>query len=347
MKKLVYVLIGIVIVPVVAYLASLATEAYSGTFVSAKTLLIMVAIAIAVVVVLHFVVRLPKFWAGAIVIGILISPYFQFLTGKINIFLTDPPNLRASVSVPEIRVVMGDLIFINSEGKEIVALPGGDVKTLYPGKNTVNLGQLNLPAGSYKSGLISIKNVEVDVNVDLAKEVDLIYANLADVLSSVPSDLSPEAQAQIPTEADMKQKIREGMGERISKEMIAPYLPSFVQIKTFDKTGDKIVMVIQAQIATIPIPASFPYPTGTGGPDVVLDITLNEIGLPTGIIPIIKLPPGAPEINIPNLAPDFGSMGVPTDFGMPDSVLEQIKSQIKAGISQGEAAKATAEADNK
>jgi len=179
--------------------------------------------------------------------------------------------------------------------------------------------------------------VEVDVNVDLAKEVDLIYVQLADVLSSVPSDLSPEAQAQIPTEADMKQKIREGMGERISKEMISPYLPSFVQIKTLNKTGDKIAMVIQAQIASIPIPASFPYPTGTGGPDVVLDITLNEIGLPTGIVPIIKLPPGAPAINIPNLAPDLGSMGIPTDFGMPDSVLEQIKSQIRAGISQGEA----------
>ncbi|MFA4833970.1 MAG: hypothetical protein WC619_03955 [Patescibacteria group bacterium] len=342
MKKLVQVLIGIIIAPVVAYLASLISEARLGTFVSTRTLLIMAAVAIVVVVILHFVIRLPKFWAGAIVVGILISPYFQFLTGKINIFLTDPPNLRASVSVPEIRVEMGDLIFTNSEGKAIVALPGGDVKTLYPGKNTVNLGQLNLPAGSYKSGQISIKNVEVDVNVDLAKEVDLIYAQLADVLSSIPSDLSPEAQAQIPSEADMRQKIKEGMEGRISKEMIAPYLPSFVQIKSFNKTGDSIIMIIQAQIATIAIPAAFPYPTGTGGPDVVLDITLNEIGLPTGIIPIIKLPPGSPAITIPDLTPDFGKMGIPTDFGMPESVLEQIKSEIKAGISQGEAMKAEA-----
>jgi len=128
MKRLIYVLIGIAIVPVVAYLASLATEAYWGTFVSAKTLLIMAAVAIVVVTILHFAVRLPKFWAGAIVVGILISPYFQFLTGKINIFLTDPPNLRASVSVPEIRVVMGDLIFNNAEGKAIVALPGGAIR---------------------------------------------------------------------------------------------------------------------------------------------------------------------------------------------------------------------------
>jgi len=343
MKKSIQVLIGIALVPIVAYVASLITEARLGTFVSGKTLLIMAAIAIVAVVILHFVARLPRFWAGAIVVGILLSPYFQFLVGKINIFLTDPPNLRASVSVPEVRVEMGDLIFTNSEGKEVVALAGGDVKTLYPGKNIVNLGQLNLPAGSYKSGQISIKNVEVDVNVDLTKEVDLVYKKLADVLNLIPSDIPAEAAAQIPNEADIKQRIREGITERISKEMIAPYLPSFVQIKSLNKTGDSIAMVIGAQIAAIAIPAAFPYPTGTGGPDVILDITLNEIGLPTGIVPIIKLPPGAPEINIPNLTPSLGEMGIPTDFGMPESVLEQIKSEIRAGISQGEAMKSAAE----
>lgn len=344
MKKLVHVLIGIIIMPVVAYLASLVAEAYLGTFVSTKTLLIMVAIAIVAVIILCLAIRLPKFWAGAMVVGILVSPYCQFLVGKINVFLTDPPNLRSSVSVPEIRVEMGDLIFTNSEGKSVVALPAGGVKTLYPGKNMVNLGQLNLPAGSYKSGQISIKNVEVDVNVDLAKEVDLVYRELADVLSSIPSDIPAEAGAQIPSKVDIKQRITEEMGSRISKEMIAPYLPLFVQIKTLNKTNDKISMVIQAQIAAIQIPAAFPYPTGTGGPDVVLDITLNEIGLPTGIVPIIKLPPGAPAITIPDLTPDLGGMGIPTDFGMPENVLEQIKAEIQAGIKQGEAMKAAAEA---
>jgi hypothetical protein len=347
MKKLTFILIGIVLTSIVAYIVSLITEACLGTFVSAKALLIMAAVAMVAVVILHFAIRLPKFWAGAIVIGILISPYFQFLFGKINIFLTDPPNLRASVSVPEIRVEMGDLIFVNSEGGEIVALPGGGVKTLYPGKNIVNLGQLNLPAGNYKSGRISIKNVEVDIGVDLVEEVNLVYGELADILSMIPSDIPAEAAVRIPGETDMKQRITEEMEKMISKEMIIPYLPSFVRLKSFDRTGNSIAIVIQAQIASIAIPATFPYPTGTGGPDVVLDITLNEIGLPTGILPIIKLPPGAPAITIPDLTPDFGSMGIPTDFGMPENVLEEIKSEIRAGISQGEALKAATEVANK
>ncbi|MDD5071226.1 MAG: hypothetical protein PHQ42_00595 [Patescibacteria group bacterium] len=343
MKKLIFILVGILLAPIIAYIVSLVTEARLGTFVSAKILLIMVIIAVAAVVILHFAIRLPKFWAGAIVIGILISPYFQFLFGKINIFLTDPPNLRASVSVPEIRVEMGDLIFINNEGGEVVALAGGGVNTLYPGKNIVNLGQLNLPAGNYKSGRISIKNVEVDIGVDLAKEVNLVYGELADILSMIPSDIPAEAAVLIPGEADMKKRIAEEMEKIISKEMIIPYLPSFVRLKSFDRSGNSIAIVIQAQIADIAIPAAFPYPTGAGGPDIILDITLNEIGLPTGIAPIIKLPPGAPAITIPDLAPDFGGMGIPTDFGIPESVLEQIKSEIRAGISQGQALKAAAE----
>jgi hypothetical protein len=342
-KKALNILVGILLVPLTGYLAALVTEKMIGTFVSTKVLLIMVAVAIVAVIILHFAVRLSKFMAGAIVIGILISPYVQFLSGKINMFLTDPPNLRASVSVPEIRVQMGDLLFNNSEGKQIVALPAGGVKTLYPGKNTVNLGQLNLPAGNYVSGEISMKSIEVDVNIDLNKEVDLIYAQLAEVLGSIPSDLPADAKAQIPDEAAIKQKIAEEMNNRISKEMIAPYLPSFIQIKSLTKTDNKISMVMGAQIDTIKIPAAFPYPTGTGGPDVVLDITLNEIGLPVGIVPIIKLPPGAPAINIPNMAPDLGKMGIPADFGMPQSALDQIKAQIQAAVKQGEAAKAQAQ----
>ncbi len=338
-KKALNVLIGIMLVPLTGYLAALAAEKMLGTFVSGKVLLIMAVAALAAVIILHFAVRLSKFMAGAIVIGILISPYVQFLSGKINMFLTDPPNLRASVSVPEIRVQMGDLLFTNSEGKQVVALPAGDVKTLYPGKNVVNLGQLNLPAGSYTSGSISLKSIEVDVKIDLNKEVDLVYAQLADVLGSIPADLPADAKAQIPDEAAIKQKIGEEMNNRISKEMIAPYLPSFIQIKSLSKSAGQVKMVMAAQIDTIQIPAAFPYPTGTGGPDVVLDITLNEIGFPTGIIPIIKLPPGAPAINIPNMAPDLGKMGMPSDFGMPQAVLDQIKAQIQGAVSQGEASR--------
>lgn len=338
-KKGLNILIGILLVPLTGYLAALVTEKMIGTFVSLKVWLIMVAAAMVAVIILSLAVRLSKFIAGAIIIGILISPYVQFLSGKINMFLTDPPNLRASVSVPEIRVQMGDLFFTNGEGKKIVALAAGGVKTLYPGKNTVNMGQLNLPAGSYISGEISMKSIEVDVNIDLNKEVDLVYAQLADVLSSVPADLPAEAKAQIPAEAEIKQKIAEEMNNRISKEMIAPYLPSFIQIKSLTKSGNQVSMVMSAQIETIQIPAAFPYPTGTGGPDVVLDITLNEIGLPVGIMPIIKLPPGAPAINIPNIAPDLGKMGMPADFGMPQAVLDQIKAQIRGAIKGGEAAK--------
>jgi len=343
-KKALNILIGIMLVPLVGYLAALVTEKMTGTFVSLKVWLLLAAIAVVAVIILHLAARLTKFMAGAIVIGILLSPYIQFLSSKINVFLTDPPNLRASVSVPEIRVQMGDLIFSNSEGKQIVALPAGEVKTLYPGKNIVNLGQLNLPAGSYTSGEISMKNIEVDVNIDLNKEVDLVYAELADVFSLIPADLPEVAKAQIPDEAAIKQKISEEMNNRISKEMIAPYLPPFIQIKSLTKADGKIILVMSAQIDTIKIPAAFPYPTGTGGPDVVLDITLNEIGFPTGIVPIIKLPPGAPAINIPNLAPDLGKLGLPADFGMPQSVLEQIKAQIEGAVSQGEAAKAAAKA---
>lgn len=337
MKNTIKIPIGLLLAPVVGYLAALATEAVTGTFVSFKVLMIMAIVAIAVVVALHFLIKLPRFWAGAIVFGILISPYIQFIGGKINIFLTDPPKLRPSVSVPEIRIEMGDLIFINSEDKEVVVLPASGVKTLYPGKNIVNLGSLNIPAGTYKSGRMSMKNIEVDVNVDLKKEADLVYAQFEKMFKpEIPTDMPPEALAQIPTEADIKARVAAGMAEYIKPGVIASFLPPFIKIKSFNNTGDKLNMVLSAQIDLPPLPIAFPYPTGTGGPDIVLDITLNEIGLPTGITPIIKLPPGAPAINIPDMTPKIGEINMPTDFGVPQAVLDQIKAQIDAGVKKGE-----------
>jgi len=299
--------------------------------------MIMSAIALVIAVVLVFAVKMPKFWAGAIVFGVLVSPYAQFLFGKINLFLTDPPKLRPSVTVPEIRVEMGDLFFINSEGQEINVLPASGVKTLYPGKNTVSLGQLNIPAGTYKSGKMSMKNIEVDVNVDLAKEAELGYEQFAKEFKvEVPDDIPAEALKNIPTEADIKARVTEGMKSYINAKVIGGYLPPFVKIKDFENNGDKIKMTLSATIELPPLPIAFPYPTGTGGPDIVLDITLNEIGLPVAIVPIIKLPPGAPAINIPDMTPKLGDVNIPTDFGMPQEVFAQIKAEIAAGVQKGE-----------
>jgi len=324
-------------VPATAYGAALAAEAKLGTFVDFKTLALAAGVAVVVVAILHFIIKLPKFWAGAIVIGILISPYVQFLVGKINIFLTDPPNLRPSVSVPEIRVEMGDLIFVNDQNQEMVVLPASGVKTLYPGKNMVNLGQLNIPAGTYKSGKMSIKNVEVDINVDLAKEAELAYIQFEKMFKPlIPADIPAAALAQLPNESDIKARIEAGMKDYINRQVIEPYLPSFIKIKSFANDGRVIRMTLAARIDLPPLPLAFPYPTGTGGPDIVLDITLNEIGLPTGIIPIIKLPPGAPQINIPDLTPKLGDVKIPNDFGVPQTVLNQIKAEVDAVATKGE-----------
>lgn len=342
MKKKIVIPLGIILVPLLAYVASLITEKYLGTFVNFTQLLIMGAVTIVIVVILVLTVKLPKFIAGAIVIGIMLSPYFQFLFGKVNIFLTDPPNLRPSVDVPEVRVELGDLIFTNSENQDIVVLPASGVKTLYPGKNTVNLGQLNIPAGTYKSGKMSVKNIEVDVNVDLKKEIDLMYDKFKNQYASlIPADLPAEAKGMIPGDEEIKQKISGEVGKYLNANLITPYLPPFVKLKSFTKTGDTLAMVLSAKIDLPVMPIAFPYPTGTGGPDIVLDITLNAIGLPTGITPIIKLPPGAPDISsmIPNMTPNLGDINMPTDFNIPDAALAQIKQEIDAGIKQGEALK--------
>jgi hypothetical protein len=285
---------------------------------------------------------MPKFFAGSIVIGIMLSPYFQFLFGKINIYLMDPPNLRPSVSVPEVRVEMGDLIFVNSEGQDIVVLPSSGSRTLYPGKNVVNLGQLNIPKGTYKSGKMSVKNIEVDVNVDLKKEIDLVYDSFKSKFApDIPTDIPEEAKAMIPTDDVIKQRIGSEVGKYISPEMISPYLPPFVKLKSFNLTADKIAMVLSATIELPVMPIAFPYPTGTGGPDIVLDITLNEIGLPTGINPIIKMPPGAPDISsmIPDMTPNLGAIDMPTDFNIPDAALAQIKAEVEAAMQKGESMK--------
>ncbi len=342
MKKRWVIPLGIILLPLLAYVAALVTEKYYGTFVSGAQLLIMGAIALVAVVSLALTVKLPKFIAGSIVIGILLSPYFQFLFGKVNIFLTDPPNLRPSVSVPEVRVELGDLIFVNGEGKAIVVLPAGGVKTLYPGKNIVNLGQLNIPVGTYTSGKMSVRNIEVDVNVDLKKEIDLVYDNFKSQYSSlIPADLPAEALSQIPNDEEIKQKIGGEVGKYLDAGMIAPFLPPFVKIKSFNKTVDKLALVLSASIELPVMPIAFPYPTGSGGPDIVLDITLNEIGLPTGIKPIIKLPPGAPDISsmIPDMTPNLSNINMPTDFNIPDAALAQIKQEVDAGIQKGEAIK--------
>lgn len=342
MKKYASIPLGILLVPALAYVASLLTEKYYGTFVGGSQLFIMGAVALVIVIIAVLTVKLPKFIAGSIVIGILLSPYFQFLFGKINVFLMDPPNLRPSVSVPEVRVELDDLIFTNNEGKEIVVLPSSGVTTLYPGKNVVNMGQLTIPAGTYTSGKMGIKNIEVDINVDLKKEIDLVYDGFKSQYASlIPADLPPEAQSQIPSDEEIKQKIGNEVGKYLDVSMIAPYLPPFVAIKSFNKTADKLTMVLSAHIDLPIMPIAFPYPTGTGGPDIVLDITLNEIGLPTGIKPIIKLPPGAPDISsmIPDMTPDIGTINMPTDFNIPDAALAQIKQEVEAGIKRGEAMK--------
>ncbi|MBI1975376.1 MAG: hypothetical protein HYT31_03970 [Parcubacteria group bacterium] len=342
MKKYWSIPLGAILVPVLGYLASFATEKYYGTFASGSQLAIMGAVALAIAIIGVATVKLPKFVAGAIVVGILLSPYFQFLFGKVNVFLMDPPNLRPSVSVPEVRVELDDLVFTNNEGKAIVVLPSSGVKTLYPGKNIVNLGQLNIPAGTYTSGRMGVKNIEVDVTVDLKKEIDLVYDSFKSQYASlIPADLPAEALSQIPSDEEIKQKIGNEVVKYLDKSMIAPYLPPFVTIKSFNKTPDMLTMVLSARIDLPVMPIAFPYPTGTGGPDVVLDITLNEIGLPTGINPIIKMPPGAPDISsmIPDMTPDIGSVNMPTDFNIPDAALAQIKQEVEAGIQRGEAIK--------
>jgi len=328
--------------PVTALVAALVTEKINGTFISGWQLLIMVVIAVIVAVVLVVTIKLPKFIAGAIVTGLLLSPYFQFAFGKINVFLMDPPNLRPSVSVPEVRVEMGDLIFTNDAGQDIVVLPSGGVKTLYPGKNVVNLGQLDIPVGTYKSGKMSVKNIEVDVNIDLRKEIDLMYDNFkSEYMPELPADMPEEAKGMIPSDEEIKQRISGEISKYLNASMISPYLPPFVKIKSFNQTADNIAMILTATIDLPAMPIAFPYPTGTGGPDIILDITLNAIGLPTGITPIIKLPPGAPDISsmIPDMTPNIGNINMPTDFNIPPAALEQIKREVEAGMARGEAIK--------
>lgn len=237
--------------------------------------------------------------AAAIFFGLLLIPYVQFFVGRIDVFAMDPPELRESVNAKVVRVVLGEIQLTNDKGEQVTIIKDLTPKNLYPGANEIRLGTLDIPAGSYKGVHVAVQSVEVDLEIDLAKEAELDYAQLKDSLPALSEPL-------------VKKAIKDRIVEVFNSEQLKALLPKdLLDLKNVQVSGDILSFTLAINPPPIDVPVGFPYPTGTGGPDVTIDIILNPLGLPTGIKPIIHLPPGVPEINIP--AVTAGDQ-IPSDF---------------------------------
>jgi len=238
--------------------------------------------------------------AAAIFIGLLLIPYVQFLVGKIDVFAMDPPELRESVNAKVVRVTLGEIQLTNDRGENVTIIRDYEPKNLYPGKNEIHLGTLDIPAGNYVGVHVAVKSVEVDLQLNLTKEAELSYFQFRESLAGMSEELA-------------KKMIRDKIVELFTGGTLENYLPeNILELKNVQVAGDVLSFTLGINPSVIDIAASFPYPTGTGGPDVTIDILLNKLGLPSGIKPIIHLPPGAPEFDIPSVAPATGI--IPEDF---------------------------------
>ncbi|MBS3060441.1 MAG: hypothetical protein J4432_02945 [DPANN group archaeon] len=330
------ILIGLAAAPTIAVAGALVNEAITGTFFDTATFLI--AILFGIVIAVALIIGYPKtqktkqpkqfskFIAGAIVFGFILIPYMQFFVGQINIFFVDPPEFRPSVDVPQIRVQIDSIDMTNDQGQAVNVLPQTQVHTLVPGGNKVNIGALNIPAGNYNKIGVRIGIIEVDINIDTNIEADLIYNDVKELLP-------PQATADI-VKPIIKDRTKAMFESGTIVQMIQQQAGGMASVKKSAVVGDVVQMTLALNAPLIEFPVMIPYPVGRGGPDIVFDVVLNEIGFPTDIKPQITLPPGAPEIPLPDIM-SYVRQGMqpPTQIG-PSK--EQILQYFSEGSAQAE-----------
>ncbi len=274
MKKL---LIIIAIPPAVAILGALFTEYVLKIGVLGSQNLKYFFIAGIVAAIAAFVVS--KKWsrtfaaqvsfAVPVLLGFLLIPYAVFLVGQIDFYMVDD-NLIEGMTVLEVRPRMDKIAFGTPDKGEVAVWSGPQTLILHPGENRVKLGRFDMPAGTYRGGTVYIGDIEVDIQADLAVMQDPVSGQ------NIPSDHYAEAFDAI--QARMTGNV-------------AGFPVTLVNSSLSGNLGRFTINVGQ-MTQQIPIP-EIQYP-GIGGPDVTVDIVLDEMGRPdpSKIKTIIEMPPG-------------------------------------------------------
>jgi len=321
--------IGFLIMLIIGFVGALITDYVLHAYITNLIFIIMIIIAILIAGFSRFMLKVPLSICIFFVIGVILIPYLQFFVGKMDLYAMDPPQLRESVSVTEIRLDMGDFYMKNDKGEDIAVMKDIPEKKLYVGGNKVHLGTINMPPGNYVSGKLKIDKVEVDVNIDIEKEAAMA---LSTVSSYLPAGTSQE---------QMKSQVKAEIIKQFNPDTFKKFAPSGINFKDIRNDGSKVFFTVSLSLPEFPIPfpRTIPYPTGTGGPDILLDIVLDAGGFPSSVNPIIKLPPGAPEINFGDFAPDINKMMsglMPGNVGPSDSDIQSIvKQQLSANAGPG------------
>lgn len=211
-------------------------------------------------------------YAVAVFLGVVLIPYFAFLVGQIDFYMVDD-NLAEGFKVIEVRPTMEKIAFGTPDKGEVAVWQGPSTLKLHPGENRVKLGRFNMEKGTYEGGNVYIGNIEVDIVADLS-----IVKN-------------PQDGKNIPEE-----KYAE-IFEIIKGRMSGQFGPFSITLKNSQLNGNIGSYTLNTGGMTQPIPIpKIEYP-GMGGPDITLDITLDEMGKPdpSKIKAIVDMPPGVAE----------------------------------------------------
>ncbi len=265
MKKL---LIVVSIPPVVAILGALLTEYVFKIGVLGTANFKYFLIAALVAAVLVFIFSRKFTFAIPAAVGVILIPYFVFLIGQIDFYMVDD-NLAEGITVVEVRPTMDTIIFGSDKG-DVPVWKGPQTLKLHPGANRVKLGRFDMPAGTYKGGTVNIGDIQVDIKADLA-----VMKNPTD------GQTIPE---------DQYQTVFDQIKSRMSGS-VGGFNINIINSSLSGSVGDFTISV-GSMTQPIPIP-EIKYP-GMGGPDITLDITLDEMGKPdpSKIKAIVDMPPG-------------------------------------------------------
>ena len=205
----------------------------------------------------------------ATIIGFVLIPYFVFAFGQIDFYMIDA-NLAQGITVIEVRPTMEKIDFGTPDKGNVSVWTGPMTLKLHPGDNRVKLGRFDMSAGTYEGGSVEISDIQVDINADLTVMTDPISGQ------TIPPERYEEAFNNI------KNRMTGNAGG-FDIKLVDSVLNG--SLGTFTISVGKMTQ-------QLPIP-QIKYP-GMGGPDITLDITLDEMGRPdpTKIKAIVDMPPG-------------------------------------------------------
>lgn len=265
MKKFLFV---ISIPPVVAILGALFTEYILKIGVLGTANFKYFLISAVVMAITVFILSRKMIFAIPAAIGAMLIPYFVFMIGQIDFYMIDA-NLAEGITVIEVRPTMDTIIFGSDKG-DVAVWKGPQTLKLHPGENRVKLGRFDMPAGTYKGGTVNIGDIQVDIKADLAV-----------MKNPTNGETIPEDQYA-------------SVFEQIKSRMTGSVGGFNIKIVNSALTGNVGNFTISVGSMTQPIPIpEIKYP-GMGGPDITLDITLDEMGKPdpSKIKAIVDMPPG-------------------------------------------------------